>query len=140
MKRHFTILLLCLLPCGLCATESPEFIQMIRSSQHALAKAKPLQAEEALIQWEKAHPDVRSNPTFCYQRFFVALEGKGDRSTARQMLKRLTILVDKGALSANSAEYLSVTEAWYRALFFTDSDLRRLAHKKMTERLAQNTP
>jgi len=52
------------------------------------------------------------------------------------MLQRLNYLVANDALEADSAIYRSVTETWYRSLVFTDSDLVRLAHKKMTERLA----
>lgn len=109
---------------------------MIRSSQNLLAKAEPEQAAAVLIQWEKQHPDAHRNPMFCYQQFFVALEGIGDRAVARQMLKCLTHLVQTGALSTNSAEYLAVTEARHHSLLSADSDLPRLAHLIMTERLA----
>jgi len=89
-----------------------------------------------LIELERSRPEIRKEPLFCYQRFFVALEGRGDRATAKLMLQRLNYLVANDALEADSAIYRSVTETWYRSLVFTDSDLVRLAHKKMTERLA----
>jgi len=129
-----------LLPCGISAGDSPEFIRMIRTSQDLLAQGEPQQAAAPLIQWEKVHPDANKNPTFCYQFFFVALEGTGDRATARRMLNCLTRLVENGTLKEDSSIYLAVTEAWYRALFFADSDLPRLAHKKMKQRLDLQNP
>jgi hypothetical protein len=114
------------------------FIRMIRESQIFLARAMPIEAEEQLIVWENSHPEIRRNPLFCYQRFFVALQGHGDRKTAKIMLDRMDALVESGELDPYSAEYQSVTEAWYRALQSADSDLPRLAHNIMSERLARN--
>jgi len=122
------------------ALEIPDWKQTIYQSQLHLAQAEPEKAEAGLIELERTRPEIRREPFFCYQRFFVALEGLGDRATAKLMLQRLNHLVASDALDANSTIYLSVTEAWHRALFHSDSDLIRLAHKKMTERLAHNTP
>jgi len=122
------------------AADSKEFVMMIRESQKYLARAQPLPAEAGLKEWELNHPDAHTNATFCYQRFFVALEGRGDRRTARRMLRHLDRLVAKGQLAPDSVEYLSVTEAWQRALFSNDSDLPRLAYRKMSARLSRNTP
>ncbi len=119
---------------------SLEFFHTIRSSQTHLAKAEPAAAKEVLVNWAKENPEASTNPTFCYQLFFVALEGLGDRKTARLMLQRLDRLVASGELDPQSAEYLSVTESWQRAIFFADSDLPRLAHKIMSRRLSRNSP
>ena len=119
--------------------EAPEWQQVVIESQVHLANAEPEKAEAGLIRLEREHPEVRSEPLFCYQRFFVALEGRGDRATARVMLRRLNHLVDAGALEADSAIYRSVTEAWHRALSFTDSELPRRAHRIMAARLSRNS-
>jgi hypothetical protein len=115
--------------------KSRDFFDLIRNSQNLLAEAKPIEAEEGLIRWETDHPEIRKNPMFCYQRFFIALEGRGDRETAKLMLSRLDALVSSGTLSANSSMYRSVTQAWNKALFHTDSDLPRQAHLIMQSRL-----
>jgi hypothetical protein len=112
--------------------------EMIRESQIFLARAMPNEAGEQLIIWDDSYPEARRHPLFCYQRFFVSLQGHGDRKTAKLMLDRMNALVERGELDPNSAEYQSVTEAWYRALQNTDSDLPRLAHNIMAERLARN--
>lgn len=121
--------------------KSREFFELIRNSQTLLAEAKPNEAEEGLIRWENEHPEIRKNPMFCYQRFFVALEGRGDRETAKIMLSRLEALVTSGLLSAHSPIYRSVTQAWNKALFHADSDLPRQAYLIMQSRLtSQNLP
>lgn len=118
--------------------EKSDLIRMIRESQIFLARAMPFEAHQQLIIWDDTYPEVRRDPLFCYQRFFVALEGHGDRKTAKLMLDRMNALVESGELDPYSAEYQSVTEAWYRALQSADSDLPRLAHNIMSERLARN--
>lgn len=112
--------------------------RMIRESQIYLARAMPVEAGQQLIIWDAQHPAARKHPLFCYQRFFVALQGHGDRKTAKLMLDRMNALVQSGELDPYSAEYQSVTEAWYRALQSSDADLPRLANNIMTERLARN--
>jgi len=140
MKSRVSSFLILFFSSWLQASDSHEFIQMIRISQNSLAQAQAAPAEVLLVEWENTHPEVRENPLFWYQRFFVALEGRGDRATARQMLDQLTRLVDAGSIPAESAEYLSVTEAWYRSLLASDSDLLRQANRKMTERISHHEP
>lgn len=120
------------------ASEMPDWKTVIRESQIHLANAEPEKAEAGLIALEKQHPEIRKEALFCYQRFFVALEGRGDRATAKVMLQRLNHLVETDALKPNSNIYLSVTEAWHRSLLFTDSDLIRRANKIMADRLNRN--
>ncbi|MEY3395164.1 MAG: hypothetical protein RL346_1400 [Verrucomicrobiota bacterium] len=120
------------------AFDKNAMFEMIRESQIFLARAMPKEAEEQLIIWDKNHPEVRKDPLFCYQRFFVALQGHGDRKTAKLMLDRMNALVQSGKLDPYRAEYQSVTEAWYRGLQHADSDLPRRAHHIMSTRLASN--
>lgn len=129
---------LALAPLAADTLELPKEIQIIHESQNFLAAAQPIQAQAVLLKLETDQPEIRKNPLFCYQRFFVALEGLGERPAADLMLKRLDHLVATGSLSATSPIYRSVTQAWNRALFFTDSELPRLAHIKMQTRLAMN--
>lgn len=126
------------LPSTASAGNVTDWKKIIVESQVHLANAEPEKAEAGLLRLERDHPEVRSEPLFCYQRFFVALEGRGDRTTAKLMLRRLDHLVGAESLEADSPIYHSVTQAWHRALSFTDSDLRRRAHKIMTERLKRN--
>lgn len=126
------------LPSTASAGDAIDWKKVIVESQVHLANAEPEMAEAGLDRLEREHPEIRSEPLFCYQRFFVALEGRGDRATAKLMLQRLDQLVDAGSLEADSPIYRSVTQAWHRALPFTDSDLRRRAHKIMSERLKRN--
>lgn len=121
------------------ASEAPGFIDMIRTSQNLMAEGKSEAAEAPLLEWEKNHSEVRASLTFCYQRFFVALEGKGDRATAREVLLHLTKLAEEGSINTESPELLSVVEAWYRTIFLTDSDMILRARKRMMENGAQNT-
>ncbi len=139
MFPRTSIFFICLF--SLCSTmplvaESREFFELMRKSQNLLAAAKPIEAEADLIKWEKERPEIRKNPMFCYQRFYVALEGLGDRDTARLMLRRLDLLVASGELSATSPIYRSVTQSWNKALFYADSELPRQAHQIMHTRLA----
>ena len=115
--------------------EGREFFDFMVKNKNLLAAAKADEAYADLIQWQNEHPEVIKNPSFCYQLFFVALEGRGDRETARLMLQRLDHLVTNDKLSPSSAIYRSVTQAWYRALSHTDSDLPRQAHQIMQTRL-----
>jgi len=138
MKISFLagLLSVTLISVSLLHAQSDEFIQVIRLSQNHLAQAQPKEAEAVLVNWEQEHPECHADPLYCYQRFFVALEGSGDRKTARAMIQRMSLMVKNGSLSPQSPEYLSVTEAWGRSLFFATSDLPRLAHLIMTKRLA----
>jgi len=121
--------------------KSRELFDLIRRSQLLLAAAKPIEAEHELRRWETEHPEARKDAVFCYQRFFVALEGRGDRATAKLMLDRLDALVASGDLSASSSIYRSTTQAWYKALLHGDSDLPRQAHLIMQARLeSQSSP
>jgi|AntRauTorckE6833_2_1112554.scaffolds.fasta_scaffold06153_3 hypothetical protein len=122
------------LPFTAFAVEAPDWKEIIHESQTYLTHSEPEQAEATLLELERIYPEVRKEPLFCYQRFFVALEGRGDRATAKLMLERLNHLVAQGTLAADSPIYLSVTETWYHSLFATNSDLARLAHQKMTQR------
>lgn len=126
------------IPLGV-AAEDTEWIEAIRKSQVHLAQAEPEKAEAVLIELETNYPEIRKKPLFCYQRFYVALEGLGDRATARDMLRCLDALVEAEELQAHSSIYRSVTQSWHRALLSTDSDLIRLANRKMTDRLAKSS-
>lgn len=118
--------------------KSTPFMEMIHASQYYFTVAKPDEAERILSAWDHNHPEARRSALFCYQRFFVALHGHGDRKKAKIMLDRLNALVKSGELDPYSVEYQSVTEGWYRFMQHTDADLPRIAHNMMAKRHMQN--
>lgn len=123
-------------------TDSAEsaLISAVRTSQNFMASGDFAQADKCLVDFERTAPKARDFPLFCYQRFFVALNGHGNRSLAREFLSQLTAHVHAGTLSADSAEFQSVTSAWYRDMQFTDSDLPRQSSLKFADRLAAAHP
>jgi hypothetical protein len=118
--------------------ESREFFDRMHRNTVLLAEARAVEARADLLAMEEEDPEVLDHPRFCYQRFFVELEGMGDRGAARRMLRRLDEMVASGKLERSSPRYRAVTEAWYRALFHADGDLPRQAHRIMQARLRAN--
>jgi len=141
MKRLVVVGLLLTSPLFARSTDVSELamITAIRASQNAMASGAFAEAEACLVEYERINPNARDSPQFCSQRFFVALNGLGNRSRAREFLTRLTAQVQAGRLSADSAEFQAVTAAWYREMQFTDSDLPRQAAQKLTQRVAQTS-
>ena len=132
--KHLCMIAAVFLPTTAFAEQAPDWKKIIHESQVFFAQCELQKAEASLIELERTFPEIRKEPLYIYQRFFIALEGRGDRATAKLMLERLNHLVAQGSLAADSSIYLSVTETWYHALFATNSDLARLAHQKMAPR------
>ena len=122
-------------------TDSAEsaMIVAVRTSQNFMASGEFAQADKCLVEYERVNPKAREFSLYCYQRFFVALNGLGNRPLAREFLLQLTAQVKSGNLSADSAEFQSVTGAWYRDMQFTNSDLPRQSAQKLAARLAQTS-
>jgi hypothetical protein len=99
--------------------------EAVQVSQRLMASGDFAKANEHLVAFERSRPKAREFPLYCYQRFFIAIHGLGDRSLAREFLIKLTDQVQSGKLLADSPEFQSVSNAWYREMQFTDSDLPR---------------
>ncbi len=139
MKSLFHLIHFCWL-CTASANSASDWIDAIRESQALMALAKPQQADAVLDRIEEADPSIKRNPHFCYQRFFVALNGRSDRATARLMLQRLDALVAEGTLDPSSNIYRSVTEAWSRTLLLSDLELKAINRSRMAQLRANIEP
>lgn len=138
MRKHpwrslLAFVLLCSLSHG---EESREVVDVVQHSQKLLGQGEYLQSEQALVELEKKNPEVKTSLLFCYQRFFVAIHGRGDRVVARDVFLRLTHLVAEGKIDPTKNEYLSVNQVWYQLLTSTDSDLPRIANQHRRAYLA----
>jgi hypothetical protein len=107
--------------------DNEAIIAVTRAAQSLMIYGQGKRAYGLLQGVQRSRPGAIHSPLYCYQLFFTALYGTGDRAAARAVLRWMDKEVAEGRLSAEAPEYIAVTAGWDRALQYSDSDLPRIA-------------